>query len=122
MDGPSKTYGYFADPEKTAAAFHGVIKGQEDGRVYLQTGDQGFIYEVRRGGDEEEGGEGIVTRPRARMSSLPPSPPPPPFYPMVRELCSSQVSNRSATVAVAAASGVVISEESEYLPSRQTPV
>lgn len=57
MDGPSKTYGYFADPEKTAAAFHGVIKGQEDGRVYLQTGDQGFIYKVGNGGG---GGRGVV--------------------------------------------------------------
>ena len=32
-----QTRGYFADEEKTAGAFKGLIKGEEDsGRVYLQ--------------------------------------------------------------------------------------
>ena len=46
LDGPSKTRGYFADEVKTEEAFRGVIKGEENtGHVYLQTGDQGFLYQ-----------------------------------------------------------------------------
>ena len=38
-------YSYFDDEEKTQAAFRGIIKGQENsGHIYLQTGDQGFLY------------------------------------------------------------------------------
>ena len=45
LDGPSKTRGYFDDEEKTKAAFRGMIKGEEHlGHVYLQTGDQGFLW------------------------------------------------------------------------------
>ena len=46
LDGPSKTRGYFDDETKTAEAFRGLVKGEEEGgRVYLQTGDQGFLWE-----------------------------------------------------------------------------
>ena len=45
LDGPCKANGYFCDEAKTKAAFGGVIKGEEDsGHIYLQTGDQGFMY------------------------------------------------------------------------------
>lgn len=45
LDGTCKGAGYYQDPTKTAEAFHGIIKGEEGGRVYLQTGDQGFMYD-----------------------------------------------------------------------------
>jgi len=46
LDGPSKTKGYFADEEKTAASFHAIIKGEgESGHQYLRTGDQGFLWD-----------------------------------------------------------------------------
>ena len=45
LDGPSKTRGYFDDDVKTQESFRGLIKGEEDsGHVYLQTGDQGFLW------------------------------------------------------------------------------
>lgn len=45
LDGPSKTKGYFDDDVKTQESFRGLIKGEEDsGHVYLQTGDQGFLW------------------------------------------------------------------------------
>jgi acyl-CoA synthetase (AMP-forming)/AMP-acid ligase II len=45
LDGPSKTRGYFNDVEKTKGAYNGVIKGEEGKRTYLQTGDQGFLWQ-----------------------------------------------------------------------------
>ena len=40
VDGPSKAAGYWADPERTEAAFRGRLD-PSDGRFYLRTGDLG---------------------------------------------------------------------------------
>jgi len=40
LDGPCKALGYFADEEKTRKAFHGVIQGDDDHHIYLQTGEE----------------------------------------------------------------------------------
>jgi thioester reductase-like protein len=44
MDGPSKTGGYWRQPELSAQAFEARIVGDDD-RAYLRSGDLGFMYE-----------------------------------------------------------------------------
>jgi acyl-CoA synthetase (AMP-forming)/AMP-acid ligase II len=46
ISGDSKTAGYWRNEEKTAEMYRAKIKGEENGREYLRTGDLGFFWKV----------------------------------------------------------------------------